>query len=166
MHTMVKVLPHKLLDADKTWFSSLKITSKFVLAKFQVCCTYHHPRGTHLHMRVEVHAGIFENDPYKIIKNTWVLSVWEWQKLMSIPKKYQFKWKNWKILKIKIPWSMCSRGSSQVIKIVLVMLISGVLLSEKQPKTYQPGLCFFFTPKRYDKYPCPFPIAFSPQVST
>ena len=38
---------------------------------------------------------------------------------------------------------MCSRGSSQVIKIVLVMLISGVLLSEKQPKTYQPGLCFF-----------------------
>ena len=26
MHTMVKALPHKLLDADKTWFSSLKIT--------------------------------------------------------------------------------------------------------------------------------------------
>ena len=29
---------------------------------------------------------------------------------------------------------MCSRGSSQIIKIVLVMLISGILLSEKHPK--------------------------------
>ena len=39
---------------------------------------------------------------------------------------------------------MCSRGSSQILKIVLVMLISGILLSEKDPKTYQLGLCFFF----------------------
>ena len=39
---------------------------------------------------------------------------------------------------------MCSRGSSQIIKIALVMLISGILLSGKGPKTYQLGLCFFF----------------------
>ena len=43
-------------------------------------------------------AGNFENDPYKIIKGTRVLSVWEWQQLMSTSKKYQFKpkkkWKN------------------------------------------------------------------------
>ena len=32
---------------------------------------------------------------------------------------------------------MCSRSSSQILKIVLVMLISGILLSEKDPKTYQ-----------------------------
>ena len=58
---------------------------------------------------------------------------------------------------------MCSRGSSQILKIVLVMLISGILLSEKDPKTYQLGLCFFFfIPKRYDEHPYPFPIAFSP----
>ena len=67
MHKVVKGPPHKLLDADKTCFSSHKITSKFVLAKFQVCCTYHHPRGTHLHKWVGVRAGNFENDPYKII---------------------------------------------------------------------------------------------------
>ena len=54
---------------------------------------------------------------------------------------------------------MCSRGSSQF-KIVLVMLISSVILSEKHPKTYH-----FLTPKRYDKHPYPFPIAFSPTVS-
>ena len=36
-------------------------------------------------------AGDLENDPYKIIKGTGVLSVWEWQQLMSTPKKYQFK---------------------------------------------------------------------------
>ena len=41
---------------------------------------------------------------------------------------------------------MCSRGSSQIIKIALVMLISGILLSGKGPKTYQLGLCFFFLP--------------------
>ena len=35
---------------------------------------------------------------------------------------------------------MCSRGSSQIIKIALVMLISGILLSGKGPKTYQLGL--------------------------
>ena len=38
---------------------------------------------------------------------------------------------------------MRSRGSSQIIKIVLVVLILGVLLSEEQPKTYQLGLWFF-----------------------
>ena len=38
---------------------------------------------------------------------------------------------------------MCARGSTQIINIVLVMLISGVLLSEKHPKTYQLGLWFF-----------------------
>ena len=41
---------------------------------------------------------------------------------------------------------MCSRGSSQMIKIALVMLISGILLSGKGPKTYQLGLWFFFDP--------------------
>ena len=44
-------------------------------------------------------------------------------------KSINSKAKNWKIPKIKIPWSMCSRGSSQIIKIVLVMLIPGVFLS-------------------------------------
>ena len=77
-------------------------------------------------------AGNFENDPYKIIKGTWVLSVWEWQQLMSTTKKYQLKSKKLK-----------KKGSSQIIKIVLVMLTSGVLLSEKQHKTYQLGLWFF-----------------------
>ena len=56
---------------------------------------------------------------------------------------------------------MCSRGLSQIIKIVLVMLISGVLLSEKHPTTYQLGLWYLLTLKRYDKHPYPFPIAFS-----
>ena len=42
---------------------------------------------------------------------------------------------------------MCSRGSSQIIKIVPEMLISGVLLSEKHPKTYQLGLWFFLLVK-------------------
>ena len=46
------------------------------------------------------------------------------------------------------------------------MLTSGVLLSEKQHKTYQLRLWFFFTPKRYDKHLYPFPIAFSPPMST
>ena len=35
---------------------------------------------------------------------------------------------------------MSSRGSSQIIKIDLVMLISGILWSEKHPKRYQLGL--------------------------
>ena len=39
-------------------------------------------------------AENFENDIYKIIKGTWVLSVWEWLQLMSTSKKYQFKQKN------------------------------------------------------------------------
>ena len=34
---------------------------------------------------------------------------------------------------------MCSRGSSQIIKIVLVMLISGILLSEKHSKKVPAG---------------------------
>ena len=66
MHTEVKVLPHKLLDAEKTCFSPPKITSKFVLAKFQVCCTYHHTPGENLHNRAGAHAGNFENDFYKM----------------------------------------------------------------------------------------------------
>ena len=37
---------------------------------------------------------------------------------------------------------MCPLGSSQIIKIVLVMLISGVILNEKHPKMYQLGLWF------------------------
>ena len=83
------------------------------------------------------------NDPYKIIKGTRVLSVWEWQQLISTPKKYSFKHKKkGKIPKIRTPSSMCSRGSGQIIKIVLVMLISGILLSGKHPKRYQLGLKF------------------------
>ena len=64
---------------------------------------------------------------------------------------------------------MCSRGSSQIIKIVLV-LISGILLSEKHPKRYQLSLwqstkvgdtikgtrLLILTPERYDKHPHPF----------
>ena len=72
------------------------------------------------------------------------------------------KTKNWKIPIIKTPLSMCL---SQIIKIVLIMLISGILLSEKHPKTYQLGLgwstkvwdiivkgtrSLILTPKRYD----------------
>ena len=41
-------------------------------------------------------AENFENDIYKIIKGTWVLSVWEWLQLMSTSKKYQFKQKKMK----------------------------------------------------------------------
>ena len=68
---------------------------------------------------------------------------------------------------------MCLRGSSQIIKIVLEMLISGIFLSEKHPKTCQLGLwqstkisdtiegtrSLILTLKRYDKHPHPFPIA-------
>ena len=43
-----------------------------------------------------MHAENFENDLYKIIKGTWVLSVWEWLQLMSTSKKYQFKQKKMK----------------------------------------------------------------------
>ena len=81
--------------------------------------------------------------------------------------------KNWKILKIKTPLSICSRGSSQIIRIALVMLISGILLSEKHRKRYQLGLWYstkvwdivkgtrslILTPERYDKHPHPYPIA-------
>ena len=35
---------------------------------------------------------------------------------------------------------MYLRGLSQIIEIVLVMLISGILLSKKHPKMYQLGL--------------------------
>ena len=59
-------------------------------------------------------------------------------------KSTDSKAKNWKIPQIKIPWSMCSRYSSQIIKIVLVVLISGALSSEKHPKTYQLGLWFLW----------------------
>ena len=76
----------------------------------------------------------FENDRYKSIKDTQVLSVWEWQQLMSTPKKYKFKDKNWKIPKIKTTLSMCL---SQIIKIVLGMLISGILLGEN--RRWAPG---------------------------
>ena len=59
---------------------------------------------------------------------------------------------------------MGSRGSSQIINIVLAMLTSGVLLSKKHPKTYQLGLWFFLPLS--DKHPYPFLIAFFPPVST
>ena len=70
--------------ATRRWQNSFLFTEnhiKFVLAKFQVCCMYQQPPRN------------FKNDPYKIIKGTWVLSVWEWQQLISNPKKYQFKHK-------------------------------------------------------------------------
>ena len=89
-------------------------------------------------------AWNFENDRYKIIKvksypcgsgKNWCLPL----------KSTNSKTKNWKIPKIKTPLSMCL---SQFIKIVLVMLTLGMLLSEnrrwapgeKHPKTYQLGL--------------------------
>ena len=40
----------------------------------------------------------------------------------------------------KTPLSICTRGSSQIIRVVQVMLISGILLSEKHRKRYQLGL--------------------------
>ena len=90
--------------ADKTFFSSPKITSNLSLLNFKCAARISTPRGTPIHKRARVRAGNFENDPCKIIKGTWVLSVWEWQQMMSTPKKYQFiKKKNWKILKIKTP---------------------------------------------------------------
>ena len=51
MHTVVK--------GPSAQATSLRITSKFVLAKFQV---YHHSRGTHLHKRAGVCAENFGND--------------------------------------------------------------------------------------------------------
>ena len=45
-----------------------------------------------------MHAGIFQIVPYKTIKGTRVLSLWEWQQLISTPKKYQFKHKKLKNL--------------------------------------------------------------------
>ena len=67
---------------------------------------------------------------------------------------------------------MCSRGSSQIIKIVLVMLISGIILSEKHLKTYHLGLWFFLPLKvreaslsisdRLLPPPPPFPVTYSP----
>ena len=54
---------------------------------------------------------------------------------MSTSKKYQFKNER-KIPKLKAPLSMCL---SQIIKIVLVMLISGILLAKNSLKTYQLG---------------------------
>ena len=100
--------------------------------------------GGHIYIRGRVRAWHFENDPNRAIQvpvsylcgsgNNWC------QPLKSTDSKA----KNWKIPQIKIPWSMCSRGSSQIIKIVLVVLISGVLLSEKHPKTYLLGLWFLW----------------------
>ena len=58
------------VDADKTCFSSPKITSEFVHAKCQVCCTYQHPPGYPLHKRAGVRAWYFENDRYRVIKGT------------------------------------------------------------------------------------------------
>ena len=46
--------------------------------------------------RAGMRAGNFENDAYKIIKATWVLSVWEQLQFMSTLKMYQFKHKNLK----------------------------------------------------------------------
>ena len=43
------------------------LTSKFVLAKFQVCCTHHHHPGETF-KKEGVRAGNFENEHYKIIK--------------------------------------------------------------------------------------------------
>ena len=50
-------------------------------------------------------VGNFEDDPNKIIKGTWVLSLWEWQQLMFTPKKYQFKRKKLKNPKNKNSFS-------------------------------------------------------------
>ena len=95
------------------------------LLNFKCAARISTPRGTPIHRRARMRTGNFENDPYKVIKGTWVLSAWEWQQLTSTHEKYQFKHKNWKIPKIKSTSSMCSRGSSQIIKVVLVVLISG-----------------------------------------
>ena len=70
MHTVVK--GPSALATGGGQNSSPKITSKFVVAKFQVCCMYHHLRGTHLQKTSGMRAGNSENDPYEIIKGTWV----------------------------------------------------------------------------------------------
>ena len=77
-------------------------------------------------------AGDFENEPYISLIRVGVA--------MTAPKKWQFKHKKFKNPKnknsfIDVPW-----GSSQMIEVVLVMLISGILLSEKHPTRYQLGL--------------------------
>ena len=76
MHTVVN---GPSAQATRRWQNLFLFTQNHIkiCPKVQVCCTYHHLRGTHLHKRAGVRAGNFENDPYKIIKGTWVLSVWE-----------------------------------------------------------------------------------------
>ena len=80
-----------------------------------------------------MHAGDFENDPYISLIRVGValtdLNTNDWfkhKKLKNPKNKNSF---------IDVPW-----GSSQMIKVVLVMLISGILLSEKHPTRYQLGL--------------------------
>ena len=72
----------------------------------------------------------------RISKTTAIKLLMSNTKKVSIQK--QKKLKNPK--KLKTPLPMCSRGLSQIIKIVLVMFTSGILLSKKHPKTYQYGL--------------------------
>ena len=121
---------HWATDADKTCFSSPKITSKFVLAKFH--CTHPLPPGDTFTYEGGGTRRKFRKRPLYNYKR---------QQLMSTPKKHQFKSKKLKNPKNKNFFlSMCFRSSSQIIKTVLVVLISGILLSEKHPKTYQLGL--------------------------
>ena len=61
-----------------------------------MCCTYQHSPVTPIDKRAGMRAGNFVNDPYKLIKGTGVLSMWEWQPLMSLPNKYEFKHKKLK----------------------------------------------------------------------
>ena len=66
------------------------------LLNFKCAARISTPRGTLIHKRARMRTGNLANDPYKIIKGTRVLSVWEWQQLISTPKRYQFKHKKLK----------------------------------------------------------------------
>ena len=95
-HFPVKIL--ELSGSPKTLkilYRSLKIpwgSSKFSLRSLKIShfLTY---IGEPLYIRGRGCAPEFRKRPYKIIKGTWVLSVWEWQQQISTPIKYQFKLK-------------------------------------------------------------------------
>ena len=56
--------------ATRRWqnmFLFAKITSEFVLAKCQVCCTYQHPRGTPLHKRAGCAPRISKTTAIKLL---------------------------------------------------------------------------------------------------
>ena len=88
-----------LLVATVNWHKSLRFAKKSNIALlpclFMILLAVLMITLIMLHHILAKFAGLcawnFENERYKIIKGTSVLSVWEWQKLMSTSKKYQLK---------------------------------------------------------------------------